>query len=131
MSVGLRSSSHAPLALLIILPVLVALPGCGEDFYSESMLYPVRTDPVIVMSKLPAGVTGQEMLEPDRPGQFLLPARRDLPGRDAAGSRLLVDPGQCLHVRLQFLHLLFAFEHAQVILRGQHLGRFRPQPGLQ
>ena len=77
-SAGLRSPSHTLLALLIILPALAALPGCGEDFYSESMLYPVRTDPVIVMSKLPAAVTGLEMPEPDRPGQLPLYSINDM-----------------------------------------------------
>jgi mono/diheme cytochrome c family protein len=36
------------------------------------MTYPVRSDPVILMSKLPASVTGKEMVEPDRPGQLPL-----------------------------------------------------------
>ncbi|HYV34336.1 MAG TPA: c-type cytochrome [Gemmataceae bacterium] len=71
-TVGLRNSQHSPWYLLILLPILAALPGCGPDAYSESMVYPVRTDPVVT------GVGGRELVEPDRPGQLPLLAVKDL-----------------------------------------------------
>jgi mono/diheme cytochrome c family protein len=57
---------------LALLPFMAALPGCGADDYSESMIYPVRVDPVII------GVDGTEYGEPDRPGQLPLFAMKDL-----------------------------------------------------
>ncbi len=64
-----------PLALLpAALLGLALLPGC-EDHYSESRIFPVRTDPVIYFHKVTElGVLVGELPEPDRPGQ--LPLRR-------------------------------------------------------
>jgi mono/diheme cytochrome c family protein len=58
--------------LLPLLPILAILPGCGGEHYSESLTYPVRSDPVITKgSKI-------EMDEPDRPGQLPLSDLKDI-----------------------------------------------------
>ena len=54
--------------------VLAALPGCGREEYSESMVYPVRADPLITET------SNRELPEPDQPGQlplFLIKERDD------------------------------------------------------
>jgi mono/diheme cytochrome c family protein len=66
------TTHHSPCRLLIFLPALVALAGCGGDFYSETMQYPVRTDPVIL------GTSGREVPEPDRPGQLPVYSLKDM-----------------------------------------------------
>ena len=65
-------NKHSPWCWLIILPMVVALGGCGEDFYSEAMVYPVRTDPVIL------GASGREVSEPDQPGQLPIYSMKDM-----------------------------------------------------
>src|SRR5438046_760812 len=69
---GLRSSAYSPWYGLILLPILVTLPGCGGDVYSETMFYPVRSDLVI---KTP---NTREFPEPDRPGQLPLFSVKDM-----------------------------------------------------
>jgi mono/diheme cytochrome c family protein len=59
--------------LVVLLPALAALPGCGGDVYSESLVYPLRTDPVLF--DVPSG---DEFLEPDRPGQLPLLNAKDM-----------------------------------------------------
>jgi mono/diheme cytochrome c family protein len=56
---------------LLLLPLVVALAGCGSDVYSESMVYPVRSDPVIIATR------GDEVGEPDQPGQLPLYSIKD------------------------------------------------------
>ena len=70
----------------LILTGLLFLPGCGGDTYSESMVYPVRTDPIITIES-GSGQKPVEFAEPDRPGQ--LPGLRGTarPGRNPAGPR--------------------------------------------
>jgi mono/diheme cytochrome c family protein len=56
----------------MILPLMLAGAGCGEEFYPESMVYPVRSDPVVL------GTSGREVLEPDRPGQLPVFSVKDM-----------------------------------------------------
>jgi mono/diheme cytochrome c family protein len=67
-----RKHPRLPWLLVALMPVLAALPGCGGDVYSEALLYPLRTDPII----LDAG--GDEFQEPDRPGQLPLYNLKDM-----------------------------------------------------
>jgi mono/diheme cytochrome c family protein len=50
----------------------LAISGCGGDVYSESMVYPVRQDPLVT------AVPATERLEPDRPGQLPIYSMKDL-----------------------------------------------------
>jgi mono/diheme cytochrome c family protein len=58
--------------LLALAPLLAFLPGCGSDNYSESMIYPVRSDPLIT------DTSEREFPEPDRPGQLPLMNFKDI-----------------------------------------------------
>jgi mono/diheme cytochrome c family protein len=58
--------------LLGLVPFLLLSSGCGGDDYSESLVYPVRSDPVIM------DVPSKEQTEPDRPGQLPLFALKDI-----------------------------------------------------
>jgi mono/diheme cytochrome c family protein len=64
--------------LLIVLPALALLPGCNGDTYSESMVYPVRTDPIISIGAPEAGDKPAEFFEPDRPGQLPILDMKDI-----------------------------------------------------
>jgi mono/diheme cytochrome c family protein len=57
-----------------LIPILVAstLPGCGGDVYSEALVYPLRTDPIVLETG------GDEFQEPDRPGQLPLYLLKDI-----------------------------------------------------
>jgi mono/diheme cytochrome c family protein len=63
---GLANGSRSPGWFLALLPLFALLPGCGGESYSESMVYPARSDPVL---REPAK---KEFPEPDRPGQLPL-----------------------------------------------------------
>jgi mono/diheme cytochrome c family protein len=68
-----RPAWLVPLALL----ALVFLPGC-EDQYNENMIFPVRTDPVVLQDHInDLLVAFGEVPEPDRPGQLPLMRLKD------------------------------------------------------
>jgi mono/diheme cytochrome c family protein len=72
---GFAERFRSVLWLLALLPALAWLPGCGGDAYSETMVYPVRSDPLVTMV---AGSKPVEFPEPDRPGQLPLLDMKDI-----------------------------------------------------
>jgi mono/diheme cytochrome c family protein len=62
---------------LLLAPILIGvvlLPGCDKDDYSESIVYPVRRDPVI----MPTFSKTREFNEPDPPGMLPLTTFSDI-----------------------------------------------------
>jgi mono/diheme cytochrome c family protein len=90
---------------LISLPFLVVLAGCGDDFYSETMVYPTRSDPVIL------GTSGREVLEPDPPGQLPVFFTKDMldprnPFFEEKGAKYIDPSGLITDDRLELQEVL-------------------------